>query len=575
MDRYQEVDAYVPVEGEIGFSNLVQYVLEAESPEAAKAGVRNSAIQGCLTRTPDGAVQYSPAVRLRDLESIPSPYLLGLMDKFFDGRLVPIIQTNRGCPFTCSFCVDGSALVSKVNYFPLERVRQELEYISPRVPSTTRGMEISDLNFGMYKRDAEICDVIREMQERYDWPKYITAPTGKNRKERIIESVSRLQGTLRLAMSVQSTDAGVLTNIKRDNISVDAMTALAPKIREAGLRTHAEMILSLPGDTYQTHLQTVRDLTSANIDLIKGYTLMLLAGSELASPAEREKWGFITKFRPLTMDFAELSNGRRVIETEEIVVGSNTLSTDEYVDLRVLAFVLWVMTRGVAYDALLKFLKGHEVDVVELYLAIKEAGDAPESVTQVLHAFRQATIDELWDSAEEIEEHYQDDVAYQKLLNGEEGVNLLNYFGGLVTTEYMDDWTDYTITVANTLLRQQGVSDNVLWQFSNIANYCRGITSNIVKQGFSDRTIEFEFYFDIERWLKDETGKTLDHFVLNAPQRISFEISDEQVKLREDLFLTYGDGVVGRGQAIKQVPPHLLWRQPVVRQEASSRAIGR
>jgi hypothetical protein len=89
MERYQEVDAYVPVEGEIGFSNLVQYVFEAASPEAAKARVRSSAIRGCLTRTPDGAVQYSPADRLRDLESIPSPYLLGLMDKFFDGRLVP------------------------------------------------------------------------------------------------------------------------------------------------------------------------------------------------------------------------------------------------------------------------------------------------------------------------------------------------------------------------------------------------------------------------------------------------------------------------------------------------------
>lgn len=33
---------------------------------------------------------------------------MGLMDPFFDGRLAPIIRTNRCCPFTCTFCHDGS-----------------------------------------------------------------------------------------------------------------------------------------------------------------------------------------------------------------------------------------------------------------------------------------------------------------------------------------------------------------------------------------------------------------------------------------------------------------------------------
>jgi radical SAM superfamily enzyme YgiQ (UPF0313 family) len=568
MDRYPELDAYVPVEGEIGFGNLVQHVLEARSLEAAKAFVRTASIEGCVTRGEDGTLRYRPIIRRGDLDTIPSPYLSGLLDKFFDGRLVPMIQTNRGCPFTCSFCVDGSTLVSKVNYFTIERVRRELEYIGARVPSTTHGMEISDLNFGMYKRDAEICDVIRDIQERYGWPKYITTSTGKNRKERIIEAVGRLKGSLRLTMSVQSTNAQVLTNIKRDNISLDAMMALAPKIKEAGLRTYSEVILSLPGETYATHIQSVRDLTSANIDFIKGYTLMLLAGSELATPAEREKWGFVTKFRPLTMDFAELSNGRRVIETEEIVVGSNTLSYDEYVDLRVLAFTLWVMTRGLAYDALLKFLKQHHVDVVALFLGVKSAVAAPESVRRVLEAFRQATVKELWESPDAIEQHYQDDAAYGKLLNGEEGINLLNYFGGVVTAEHMEDWTDYTVEVARRLLLDAGLTDDALRQFEDIANYCRGITYNVLRQDRRDRDPEFDLVFDIEHWLKDETGKTLDEFELSHSQPVSFQLSQAQITLLDDLLAMHGNTVAGRGQALKYVPVHMLWRQPVVMQRA-------
>ena len=55
--------------------------------------------------------------RIKSLDEIPSPYLTGILDEFFDGRLVPMIQTNRGCPFSCTFCVDGSASVNKESIF--------------------------------------------------------------------------------------------------------------------------------------------------------------------------------------------------------------------------------------------------------------------------------------------------------------------------------------------------------------------------------------------------------------------------------------------------------------------------
>ena len=42
------------------------------------------------------------------------------MDKFFDGKLIPMLQTNRGCPFSCTFCTDGKADVNKVNSFGVE-----------------------------------------------------------------------------------------------------------------------------------------------------------------------------------------------------------------------------------------------------------------------------------------------------------------------------------------------------------------------------------------------------------------------------------------------------------------------
>lgn len=141
MDKYVEVDAYIPIEGEEGFANLVECVLNVNSNEHIVKNIRFKPIDGCITRNLENKLQYSiPVTRLRKLDEIPSPYLMGLMDKFFDGKLVPMIQTNRGCPFTCTFCTDGKDEVMKVNYFSIERVKNELEYIGKNIPKTTHEM---------------------------------------------------------------------------------------------------------------------------------------------------------------------------------------------------------------------------------------------------------------------------------------------------------------------------------------------------------------------------------------------------------------------------------------------------
>ena len=57
---------------------------------------------------------YGYKERIKDLDEIPSPYLNGMMDKFFDGKLTPFLETNRGCPFTCSFCHTGSDYFHKL-----------------------------------------------------------------------------------------------------------------------------------------------------------------------------------------------------------------------------------------------------------------------------------------------------------------------------------------------------------------------------------------------------------------------------------------------------------------------------
>jgi len=567
MEHYKEVDIYVSTEGETGFSNVVKKVLESNSIDEVEQQITQSPIDGCISRNEQGQIQYTiPTVRISSLDEIPSPYLNGMMNKFFDGKLTPMLQTNRGCPFHCTFCTDGRDEVNKVNNFSTARVQSEIQYIAEHIPKNTHSLHISDLNFGMYPRDIEICESLVKIQEEFDYPKYIKCTTGKNQKDKIIKAIKKLNSSLRVTMSVQSLDSDVLNNIRRDNISVDHMLALYPAIKEAELQTTSEVILGLPGETYSNHIQTLRDLIRAKMDEIVVHTCMLLDGSEMNLPEERKKWGMKTKFRVLQRDFAELSSGKKVIEYEEVVVSSNTMTFEEYIDLRNLAFIIFVTNQGIVFDAVQKLLREQDIDVFELYYRmLTNKKNSPENTQKVIEQFKQATIDELWDSPQELLENFQKDFEYKKLLNGEAGTNVLYHHKAVVISEYMDDWAEYVIESAHTVLKNSNnYNDELEKQFETVANYCRGLSHNVLGQDRLDTNPEYEFEYDIPSWLSPKTNLKLDNFKLDTKLKISFQLDNEQFRMVQDNIDVYGHSSVGKSKTLKMLPNQKLWRHPLV-----------
>jgi len=566
LDRNPDLDIYVPIEGEVGFANVVKKSLSVNQINDLRKNVLSEPIDGCITRLSNGEYKYSSNIEIRtkELDEIPSPYLTGLMDKFFDGKLSPTLQTNRGCPFQCTYCVDGNDAVRQVTHFSLKRVTDELNYIAQHAPKITNSMIITDLNFGMIPRDLEICDVIAETQKKFGFPMQIQATTGKNSKEKIIEAIKRVNGALRIWMSVQSMDEQVLRNVKRNNISVDQMLALQPAIREAKLPTMSEVIIGLPGETYQSHIKTLRDLLRARVDDIQIYTCMMLDGAEMNTPEHRTKWGLKTKYRILPRDFVKLKNGKKVLEIEEVIVESNTLSFDEYIELRVLAFIIFVTKIGIVYDALFKLLNENNVDLFELFHKfLKESDKGPKTIQNILERVRQASINELWNSPEEIQSHFQNDTEYEKLLNGETGINVVQFHHAIVMSECIDDWTEFVEKVARDLLEKNTNYDELFEKkFSNVINYCKGLSHNTLGSSRMETNPEFIFNYDIISWLSSDDNSSLDNFKLDQPMKIRFNISQEQFDIVENKLEIFGDSDIGMGQVIKRIPRQMLWRKP-------------
>ena len=105
-------------------------------------------------RTIDNGIFISNEIapRIKNLDKIPSIYVTGKMDKFFDKKLMPVIQTARGCPFTCTYCVEGNNYYLNVVRKSHKSIADELDYIAKRV-TDNKQMFIADSNFGMYKAD--------------------------------------------------------------------------------------------------------------------------------------------------------------------------------------------------------------------------------------------------------------------------------------------------------------------------------------------------------------------------------------------------------------------------------------
>ena len=121
------------------------------------------------------------------IQNIPSPYLNGCLDEFIEAGMVPMFETNRGCPFRCTFCAWGEASKNLVRQFEQDTSLAEIDYVGAR--SRVSNWIFCDANFGILKRDVKIAKAIRSVKDRYGTPDKCHIWLAKNGTERNLEIV--------------------------------------------------------------------------------------------------------------------------------------------------------------------------------------------------------------------------------------------------------------------------------------------------------------------------------------------------------------------------------------------------
>jgi radical SAM superfamily enzyme YgiQ (UPF0313 family) len=287
---FPDIDVIVDGEGELVFCDLLDAYRRGISPRALGeiAGISYQDAGG-------GLVTMPRAERIENLDIIPSPFLTGAISLTDDvGRFpydVALMETNRGCPYKCSFCYWGGAVGQRVRAFSRERLRAELELFAKLRVHT---IVLCDANFGMLPVDAEFVADLIAVRDQYGYPRALETSWAKNKSKVFFDIVQRMKRAgLRssFTLALQTLDDTTLSTMNRRNMKVNDWEDLAGWLKEQGLDCYAELIWGAPGETVDSFMKGYERL-SRHVSRIAVYPLHLLPNTEYSE--KKSEYGIVS-----------------------------------------------------------------------------------------------------------------------------------------------------------------------------------------------------------------------------------------------------------------------------------------
>lgn len=458
-------------------------------------------------------------VKRMDLTVNPSPYLTGLLDPFLeDSQLAPIIETNRGCPYACTFCNWGNAIQSQINQFTLETVKNEILYIAKHTKNSKGFFYIADANFGILKRDLEIAKVIRECTDKHNFPKHVYIYFAKNTNDAIINIASTLKTVTSMSMSKQTMNQEVLANIKRSNIPIEQYDVLREKCYDKGIETFCELIYGLPDENYQSFVNGVIESVRNNVD-VAIYPHLMIHGAEASTKLYREKYGLKTAFRVIPR-YISTKDDLPSLEYEEVVVETNVLSREDFFRIRLFQYLFFIFKSEIFLE-LAHGLSINGLDYATLaHLIAQDDKNWTPRVKQLFDDFIKSSKNELLD--EKKLEFTLEDIKEER--NQNKALNPF-YMSKIVTdTELISDFKFYLLESLNrfygshiNLTNMNELKKTVQFAFDKMVNYEKLDSGKILP-----------YDYDIISWLDSPNKLSLEKF--HVPESINYIF-----KLDEDI----------------------------------------
>lgn len=481
FDMLQEndfIDVLCHGEGEDTIKNLLEaYILNKPFSEVNNISYRNQ----------DGSCLRTSTVLQATLD-YPSPYLEGWFEDLIashpDIIFNAILETSRGCPNQCAYC-DWGLLKSKTRLFPFERIKKEIRWMSEHRIAFVWG---ADANFGLFDRDLDIADELVKIKKETGYPERIRINYAKNKFENVFAIVKKFKecefDRIGATLSFQSMSPVVLKNIGRKNSSLDFYKDLLVAYNKENLRTYSELILGLPGETYESFIEGIGKLFEIGQHFVfEAYYCILLPNSAMGQKKFIEEHGIKTVHVEIVRPHFD-DTSFSVPEYNKIIVETNTMSREKWVRsatfcymvkalhsngfIRIFAIYLFYemgIPYEVFYDGIMDYFEENpQLFVSSLYNALKEKSNNLSLGLDNKKLLFEPTDEVVWEDHEFV------------------ALNLLLHFDRIY-----DELIPY--------LSKYNIPEDV---FTDLLNYQKGIMRRP-----GEKTAEAQFKYDIHNYITD------------------------------------------------------------------------
>ena len=263
------VDAVVRGEGELTFAELLTALQRNRSPWR---------VEGVTGRRGEEIVSAPDRARIADLDTVPSPYLSGVLEPV-DGTTY--VESYRGCPHRCGYCFEGKGS-SGVRAFSLDRVRAEVAFLVES--AGLRSLSFIDPVFNL---SAERLSALSALLEPYA-SRGVRLHTIEVDIERIGQAEAdalRRAGVVSVETGPQSVGELALQTCRR-RFDRDRFVAGVEALRSVGVTVECDLIVGLPGDTAADVLEGMRFVADLDPGALQMSTLHVLPGTDLWQRAE-------------------------------------------------------------------------------------------------------------------------------------------------------------------------------------------------------------------------------------------------------------------------------------------------
>ncbi|MCB9233795.1 MAG: B12-binding domain-containing radical SAM protein [Bacteroidia bacterium] len=281
LAEFPSFDLGVVGEGEETFHKLC---------ETLQSGGELNQVAGIVFREGEEIRQTQARPRILDQNSLPFPAwdLMPPAETYF-------IQTIRGCPFDCQFCMNPNGRVARKR--SVENVLEEIELLIEKYHP--KRISFGDELFSVdMKRTHDLLDLMiaHRVGDRTSWDvqthvKYVDFALLKKMKE---AKVTRVE------MGVETGDESKLKSMGKGTNFTMIMDAVNAS-RRAGVTTGMFFLFGHPNETENSLKETIRMAVKTNPHLPMFGLMTPYPGTEIASLAAEGKGGY----RLLTTDWDE------------------------------------------------------------------------------------------------------------------------------------------------------------------------------------------------------------------------------------------------------------------------------